>query len=176
MYLAKDVINKMKQLANLNSNVDLANNLGISYNTLNTWIKRGKLPQETIFSFCKDNNCSLDYLLLDKEPNLFEEQQKDYKNNQLKTSQITDIKEDEFIYYANFEELNISYGSKIKLHPTLRISNGYYLLKKDSIYFIAKCKFDLLSRNTTLFIENIQYQLTYEEFELINLGLIIDFN
>ena len=76
MYLIKDVILKMKKIAGVDSNIELSKYLNISYNTLNTWIKRGKLPQETILSFCEQNNCSLDYLLLNKNANLFDEKKK----------------------------------------------------------------------------------------------------
>ena len=67
LYNIKEVIEKMKQIANIDSNVQLAKIFNVSYNTLNTWIKREKFPQEILIEFVKKYNCSLDYLVLNKK-------------------------------------------------------------------------------------------------------------
>lgn len=167
MYLIKDVIVKMKKIAGVDSNIELSKYLNISYNTLNTWIKRGKLPQETILSFCEQNNCSLDYLLLNKNANLFDEK-KETNTNTIQSTQ----KMEYFKFYAEYDKLNISYGTTLKLSPTLYISNGYYLIKKDNVITIAKCFIDIFSKNVTLYTEETKKILTFDEFRTINLGLI----
>ena len=64
MYDIKRVIDKIKQIANLKSNADLARLLNISYNTLNTWIKRNSIPFNVITCVSQEFNISLNWLFL----------------------------------------------------------------------------------------------------------------
>jgi len=168
MYDIKRVIDKIKQIANLKSNADLARLLNISYNTLNTWIKRGKLPQEVLISFCKEYKCSLDYLLLE------------YINKDNTTSTLFSSKEDKeniytFNYYGkiyNYEEnnkyLELTINNKI-IH-----SNHYYLLNKENIYIVAICKFDIFEDIVYIQSQTKEHKVTLNNFYKINRGLITD--
>jgi hypothetical protein len=167
MYDIKKVINKMKQIANIDSNASLARLLNISYNTLNTWIKRHKLPQEVILSFCKKYNCSLDYLLLEdnNNPTLFINNT--IKNNN-ETSEIYS-----FIYYGDIKnEQNFNKPLELTINTTLMHSNSYYLLNKENIYLVAKCSFDIFDNIVYIENENITHKISLDNFKEINRGLI----
>jgi len=168
MYNIKDVIDKMKKILNINSNIELANYLKVSYNTLNTWIKRGKIPQETIYDFCQKQNCSFDYLLTNKnEPTLIPKD--DYKENN--NSEIT------FKYYAFYNDFDIPYGATLYLSPTLTISNGIYLLKDKNIYLLAKCKIDIFNDKVTIIEkEKTISTIDLSKFNNIKKGLLIRFD
>ena len=167
MYDIKEVISKMKLIANVDSNIALANLLDISYNTLNTWIKRSKLPQEILISFCKKYNCSLDYLLLNKkeEQNLFKtKQQTDNLNNAQNT-------EYSFIYYGKidgFESLKL----KLVINKKLLHSNALYLLKKNNIYIVASCSFDIFNNIVSIDSNNLKHTTSIDNFYKLNQGLI----
>ena len=172
MYDIKEVINKMKQIANIDSNASLARKLNISYNTLNTWIKRHKLPQEVILSFCKEYNCSLDYLLLEDNtnPTLFNSNQKDSieKKNSNETSEIYN-----FIYYGSIDnEQSFNKPLNLTINTTLIHSNSYYLLNKENIYLVAKCSFDIFDNIVYIENENITHKISLDNFKEINRGLI----
>jgi len=157
MYEIKEVIKRLKEIAKVNSNIELAKIFNVSYNTFNTWLKRSKLPQEVIIEFAKKYNASLDYIVFGKNSNLFEF--KNHNNNNNKN---------EFIYYGEFKKLNIKPGAKLKLDTTALFSNGYYLLFKNGIYTIKKCKIDIFLNLVTIDDKKI----TILEFKEINKGLI----
>jgi len=159
MYDVKEVINRMKIIANISSNINLAKSLNVSYNTFNTWLKRKKLPQEIIFSFCKKYNCSLDYLLLNKK----------FNDNKESNSNISDY---EVKYYGNYDTLNITYGQLLKISPTLLHSNGLYLLKMNEVFFIAKISFNPFEDKVFVTNDNINIKISFEKFVEINQGLI----
>ena len=160
----KQVVSRLKEIAKLDSNVDLANYLGVSYNTLNTWIKREKIPQEVLFEFCKKNNCSLDYLLFNTKnsqtTNLFSTQE--------------NSNDDWHAYYGEFIDLQIKFKSKLKLNNNLLQNGGYYLVKYNKIEFITKALFKINSNNLELIYNSQTTTITFDEFKNINLGLIID--
>jgi len=152
----KMVITKLKEIAKVDSNIELANYFDISYNTLNTWIKRGKIPQDVLLEFCIKNSCSLDYILLNKE-----------LDNTLFTSIKKQIS-DKFIYYGEFKELDISFKSTLTLDKNLYQSGAFYLMYKNSIYTISRVIFDIF--NTTATIDN--QTISFKDFKEINIGLI----
>ena len=173
MYDIKDVISKMKQIANIDSNANLARLLNVSYNTLNTWIKRDKLPQEVILSFCREYNCSIDYLLLEKnsQASLFSNSNENSKSTP-KNSLYN------FKYYGKIKENQISEFINLTVNKSYLHSNGYYLINKNNIYKICICNFDLF--NNIVYLKDInmdlEHKITYEEFKSINKGLIIKFD
>ena len=167
MYNVKDVIDKMKKILNINSNIELANFLKVSYNTLNTWIKRGKIPQEVIYDFCQKQNCSFDYLLTNKNELTIISGEKEKDIN----SEIT------FKYYAFYDDLDIPFGATLYLSPTLTISNGIYLLKDKDIYLLAKCKIDIFNNKVTITEkEKIIATIDIDKFNKIKVGLLIKFD
>jgi len=168
LYDIKELIDKMRYLSNADSNVKLANFLNVSYNTLNTWIKRGKLPQDILIEFAKKHNCSLDYLVLNKE-----------EQNTLSSNKTTLLNNTEllinniFTYYGSFFALNINNGAKLILDTDTLHSNAYYLLKKDNIYFIAKVNLNIFTNRATIILNDYIKELPIEEFNLLKQGLIV---
>ena len=171
LYDIKELINKMRDISNANSNVKLANILNVSYNTLNTWIKRAKLPQDVLIEFANKYNCSLDYLILNKQ------EQNTLTNNKTTLFNNAEPQENKKIrYYGSFPALNISNGATLTLNKDSLHSNAYYLLKKDNIFFIAKVNFNVFSKQATVILSDYIKELTLEEFNLLNQGLIVSTN
>ena len=164
----KDIISKLKEIANLNSNIELAKYLEISYNTLNTWIKREKIPQEVLLNFCIKNNCSLDYLLLDTKNSLNKEQPT-ANEKQTPNSNPTFS----FNYYGIYKELNIEHSATLTLIKDTFHNNGYYLLKINDIYAIANVEFDIFGSNVTIKLPSNNHTISLEEFKKFNIGLIV---
>ena len=177
MYEAKELINKMKKSIQIKTNTELSEHLGVSYNTLNTWIKRNKLPQEIIINFSSKYSISLDYLLTSKTDNnnnnLFSAYtEKDSILNTIDTNkEIT-----KYTYYGEYEALNISYGTVLELNSALLHSNGHYLLKHNNIFFINKVMIDVFSNNVTLDTKPNNKTMELTEFNSINMGLIVKIN
>jgi hypothetical protein len=170
MYDIKDVINKMKLIANIDSNANLARLLDISYNTLNTWLKRHKFPQEILIAFCKEYNCSLDYLLLNKDTkvNLF---------NQDNNTANYPKNADNFTYYGNISNIpELNTPTTLTLDKEKLHSNSYYLLFKENIYTVALCKFDIFNNTVSITIDSNTNILPLEIFNTINKGLIINYS
>ena len=164
MYNIKDIINRMKKVANIESNAALARELNVSYNTLNTWIKRNKFPQEILISFVKKYSTSLDYLIFgcnEQETNCLS------KTNEFKEN-------NEYIYYGEFEPLNINRASKLVLDSTLFHSGAFYLLLQKSVYYIAKVYFNPFESTATIKTPYFNTTIKQEEFLKYNLGLIKD--
>ena len=153
MYEIKNVIKKMKQAIDATSNIELANYLQVSYNTLNTWMKRGKIPQEILFDFCRKNNLSCDELILNKT---------------LSTSKYYEL-----IYYGLYKDLNINFKAKLQLTKEKLFNNAYYLLKKEDIFFIAKVSFNPFYKECQIELNEENFKLSLEEFNTLNQGLII---
>jgi len=170
MYDVKELIDRLKYIANLKTNVDLAEELNISYNTLNTWIKRGKLPQDILIGFSKKFNISLDYLIFGKiEQSIKEDKQTSLFNN------IESIDSEKFIYYGQYRELNINFKTELKLNKTLIHSGAYYLLFKGNIYFISKATIDIFKNLVILDIDsNLTNNISLQEFKALKIGLIIE--
>lgn len=59
----KEIIGRIKQSKNVSTNTKLAEKLGVSYNTLNTWIKREKIPEKIIQDIVQSEQLSYDWLL-----------------------------------------------------------------------------------------------------------------
>ncbi len=155
MYEIKSVIERMKKTAQISSNIELAKVLNVSYNTLNTWIKREKLPQEIIFQFCSKYNISCDELLFNKK-------QSANQNNS-----------PTFTYYGFHKELNIHFKAKLLLSKDSLFNNTFYLLEKEKIFFIAKVIFNPFYKKCQIEFEKNCYEITLDEFRNINHGLII---
>jgi hypothetical protein len=155
----KIVIQKLKEIAKLNSNIELANYLNISYNTLNTWIKREKIPQEVLINFCIKNSCSLDYLLLDKE----------FKTTLFSTSNTNS--KDSFEFYGSIKELDIKGKTILKLEKNIYHNGAYYLIYSNDIYYVKEVYFNILDSKVT--IDNTTIDIN--KFKDINLGLITSF-
>jgi len=61
---SKKIIKKFRFLYNCDTNKKLSEKLGISYNTLNTWIKRNSIPFDIIAYVSQKFNISLNWLFL----------------------------------------------------------------------------------------------------------------
>ena len=64
---AKEIIARIKELKSLPTNTAVAQYLGVSYNTLNTWLKRKKIPDSIIKKVVQDEQISYDWLLENKK-------------------------------------------------------------------------------------------------------------
>ena len=62
----KELIKRMLNVINGKSYTDLANFLGISRNTVDVWIRRGKIPDKNLIKFCQLTNTNLNWLLTGK--------------------------------------------------------------------------------------------------------------
>ena len=167
MYNIKDIITRMKHIANIQSNADLARDFNVSYNTFNTWLKRDKFPQEIILDFANRYNVSLDFLIFGKRKN------SQNSNENLSSTKNIEISK-EFIFYGRYEPLNISPKNKLNLDANILHSSGYYLIKQREIYYIAQVFFNPFEQTVTLKTSQFAYTLKEEEFYNINIGLIID--
>ena len=63
MNKAKEIIERIKPILGVSSNIDLSEKLGISYNTLNSWIKRGQIPSKYINSIVQNEQLSYDFVM-----------------------------------------------------------------------------------------------------------------
>lgn len=61
---AKIILKRMSDVSGITTNKELAEALGISYNTLNTWIKRDSIPIEMINEFVQKKQLSYNWLLI----------------------------------------------------------------------------------------------------------------
>ena len=179
MYKVKELIEKMKLTAMLKTNTDLAKELNVSYNTLNTWLKREKLPQEIILKFANNYNTSLDYLLLNSSTlsnqgnGLFS--CAETTNMHISPSHCNDNCINTFKYYGEYEPLSIKPGDTLELNSTLFHSCGHYLLKYDNIYFIAKVIIDTYSNRATIITSNSsEYNIDISSFKSHNNGIITE--
>ena len=179
MYNVKVLVDKMKQIAKLKTNTDLAKELDVSYNTLNTWLKREKLPQEVILNFASNHNASLDFLLLEsstlekEEEALFSPTITTITTNKQNITTNSNNHTKYFIYYGEYEPLNIKPGDKLELDSALLHSNAHYLLKYDDIYFIAKVIIDIYTNKATVIASgNKQNHIDITSLKAHNIGLI----
>ena len=169
MYDVKELINRMKTVANINSNVKLAEILNVSYNTFNTWLKRHKLPQDVLYNFCIEYKCSLDYLIFNKNDSYS-------LLNFQKTAETENKTDDSFLnhlFYGTYEPLNIKPGQNLKLNGTLLHSGAYYLIKVNSIYLIAKVDINPFENIAFIKANNFSKELPLKEFINIKIGLIL---
>ena len=96
MYNVKNIIDKLILHSNSKNNKELAEKIGISYNTLNTWLKRGVISIDPIFNYVKENNLSLDFLF-DIDTNIVE--------YTIKGRILQKVKEDEKLFIYKLKEL-----------------------------------------------------------------------
>ena len=169
MYDVKELINRMKTVANINSNVKLAEILNVSYNTFNTWLKRHKLPQDVLYNFCIKYKCSLDYLIFNKNDSY------SLLNFQktAETASNTDDSFSNYLFYGTYEPLNIKPGQNLKLNSTLLHSGAYYLIKVNSTCFIAKVDINPFENIAYIRANHFSKELPLKEFINIKLGLIL---
>ena len=59
----KELIKRMLNVINGKSYTDLAKFLGVSRNTIDVWIRRGKIPEKNLIKFCQLTNVNFDWLL-----------------------------------------------------------------------------------------------------------------
>ena len=59
----KEIIGRIKDAKKVSTNTALAQSLDVSYNTLNTWIKRGKIPEKIIKDIVQSEQLSYDWVL-----------------------------------------------------------------------------------------------------------------
>ncbi len=175
MYDVKDLIEKMKLVAKLKTNTDLAKELNVSYNTLNTWLKRKKLPQEVIINFANKYNTSLDYLLLKSNPS--DNVQINLFNNEAEIPIDSGTLLQSFVFYGEYEPLNIKPGDILELNSTLLHSDAHYLLHYNDIYFIAKVIINIFSDSATIITtDNYKKEININNFKDHNMGMIIGKN
>ena len=70
----KEILKRLREIFGVSSNKELADRLSVSYNTLNTWIKRDIIPFEVIQTIVTERQLSYDYVLLgktNKQPDFF---------------------------------------------------------------------------------------------------------
>lgn len=60
-----NVLKKLRKYYQVPNNRQLANKLGIKYNTLSTWVQRNKIPYELLTEISQNENISLDWILND---------------------------------------------------------------------------------------------------------------
>jgi len=171
IYDIQEVIKKMKVISNISTNVALANLLKVSYNTLNTWIKRGKIPQEVLLDFCNTYQCSLDNLLLnrkDKYPLLFTIN----SNKNINKSHINKLQSRErIVFYGEYKPLNIRAGTEIEIDKSLNYSYAYYLLFKENIYFLSQVVLNPFKERA--YINEYDIEISLKEFNEIKIGVLI---
>ena len=161
----------MKKIAKLSSNAELARVLDVSYNTFNTWLKRSKLPQEVLISFCKRFDCSLDYLILDKnqciKPN----------NTNEKTPQDSYVQDNIYTYryYGKLFGIENSSFIDLTINKALMHTDANYLLNINDIYFVAFVSFDIFNNIAKVKYNNKEKDLSISEFKEINRGLITEY-
>jgi hypothetical protein len=171
MYDIKELIERMKSIANITTNVQLAQIFNVSYNTLNTWIKRKKLPQEQIIQFCEKYSCSLDFLIFNKErptpSSLFTQTETTPTNSDTKTQ----IEESyDYKFKGIYEPLQIEPGDRVTLNKDALVTPAYYLINKDGIELITLVRIDPFRKIVE--VPEYNYSLTLEQFQNINQGLI----
>lgn len=71
---AKLIIKRMCEVAKIANNKDLSDFLEVSYNTLNTWIKRDSIPMDKISEFVQKRQLSYDWFLTGKGEMLLNKQ------------------------------------------------------------------------------------------------------
>ena len=166
MYDIKRTISKMKKIAKVSSNAELARVLDVSYNTFNTWLKRSKLPQEVLISFCKRFDCSLDYLILDKNINTKQ------NNTNEKTPQDSIYT---YRYYGKLFGIENSSFIDLTINKSLMHTDANYLLNINDIYFVAFVSFDIFNNIAKVKYNNKEKDLSISEFKEINRGLITEY-
>lgn len=60
---SKEIIERIKHLLGVSSNIELSKKLGVSYNTLNSWLKRGHIPDKYINNIVQSEQVSYDYIM-----------------------------------------------------------------------------------------------------------------
>ena len=63
---AKTILKRMSDVTKAGTNKELAEKLEVSYNTLNTWVKRDNVPMDIINSFVNSEQLTYDWLLSGK--------------------------------------------------------------------------------------------------------------
>jgi len=64
---AKIILKRIAQVIGVSNNKELAEKLGVSYNTLNTWIKRNNVPMNIITEIVQKRQLNYDWLLTGKD-------------------------------------------------------------------------------------------------------------
>ena len=73
IYNANEILQRLTFFSNLSTKKELSKVLNVSYNTLQTWIKRNSIDFDYIYSHVKKNNISLDKLFkIDEDSEVLE--------------------------------------------------------------------------------------------------------
>lgn len=155
IYNANEILQRLTFFSNLSTKKELSKVLNVSYNTLQTWIKRNSIDFDYIYSHVKKNNISLDKLFkidedsLDLKLYFLQLKLNKFKLNSLITLSIL-LKQDanfhNSISIINFNNLLLS-----KLKPVL-IS-----IKEDKLSFIFDQKHLIKEITQELTNEDIQF-------------------
>jgi len=68
MPTSDEILNRIITLKNLKNDAGLARFLSVRPATISNWRSRGTIPYDILFSFCEQNEISLDYLIRGKGP------------------------------------------------------------------------------------------------------------
>ena len=69
--LVREIVNRMKSVVGVSKDVDLADHFGGARSSLSVWKKRGTIPLDECIRIAKEQNVSLDWLILGRgEPEL----------------------------------------------------------------------------------------------------------
>lgn len=104
---AKLIIKRMCEVAKIANNKDLSDFLEVSYNTLNTWIKRDSIPMDKISEFVQKRQLSYDWLLTGKGEMLLNEQKQNEKNQECQTLRTIIDARDILEHHISDRELDI---------------------------------------------------------------------
>ena len=66
MYNLKDILDRLKSHYRCKNFKEIANIIGVKYQTLTTWLQRNKIPFELLHKIAQNENISFDWLLTGK--------------------------------------------------------------------------------------------------------------
>ena len=67
MIVAKDIIKKLKEKTNIETNKALSESMGVNPNQVNVWVNKNSINYHIVIDYCDKNDISLDWLFLDKK-------------------------------------------------------------------------------------------------------------
>ncbi len=176
-----NILKRLKEFFKVEKNIELAKALNISYNTLNTWLKRKRIPQDFLVNLAIKYNLSLDWLLLGKES----------QNTSAKTIE-QEVKQKEFIeaklykktiFMLDKEFFNFYFLLDSNLSSSLFIIKNFshfapfpkdsllLILKKDDITTLREGYFLLIEED----IQKIEYISDFSTKKSSIIGQIIGY-
>jgi len=67
MVVIKDIIKRLKQKTNIETNKALSKSMGVNPNQVNVWLNKNSINYHVVIDYCDRNDISLDWLFLDKK-------------------------------------------------------------------------------------------------------------